>query len=274
MNPLIDGCGVYKHLEEGTYRSLPYFSASGIRACRDNGSTWKLHQTLQPSKGGTTSAMSFGTDFHSFVLEPQAFTKEYGIIPAGQALNRNPGRALKADILKEGLRPIKQEDLDAIRAMNVAMMKHRWMREHFDIAKADVELCVVNEVEGFRIKSRIDAYFPDVDGGTIIDLKTTQDATKREWRYKQIPSYKLQAAVYINQLRLQGLPVKNFFFVPVEKDPPHLTAMYGLEEADIQADWEWVKDLLRRYKHDQANGWPHINDEPVKFTYVKEEARL
>ena len=274
MPPLIDGCGVYRHLEEGSYRSLPYFSASGIRACEKSRSTWKLHKTLSTNKGGTTAAMSFGTAFHAYVLEREKFHREYGVIPAGHPLNRNPGKAMKAEFVKAGLKAIKQEELDQIRAMATAMMRHETMRDHFDTSIADVELSVIGDVEGSRLKSRIDTYFPDWDGGTIVDLKTTQDASPAEWRYKQVPSYRLQAAIYVNQLRAHGLPVKNFWFVPVEKEPPHLTGMYGLEEADIQAGWEEVKDLLRRYKHDLKYGWSHYNAEPEMFTYQKVEVEV
>lgn len=273
MPPLIDGVGVYRHLRGEDYYPLPYLSASAIRGCRSN--TRKLHESLTKQEQKTTEALEFGKAFHSWCLEPQTFLAEYEIIPPGMKFSTKEGKALKAQIEATGKRPIKQEKVDQIKAMQASLMTHPWLRRHFDITKADIELSVVSDIEGVRIKSRLDSYFPDLDGGTSIDLKTTLDACPMNWHKAiRFEGYRLQAAIYLNQLREHGLPGKRFVFAAVEKDPPYICGCYEISEADIQAGWEEVKDLLQRYNYDLKHGWSHYNTEPEMFTYQKVEVAV
>lgn len=269
MNPALNGPGVYRHLEGASYYSLPFYSASAVRMAR--GCPRNLRNSLTKRQPKTTPAMEFGTAFHTKCLEPERFYSEYEILQEGLDFRSKEGKAIKAAAEANGRRILKERDIQQINAMRDSMMTHPWMKEHFDIEKADVEISLVNNIEGCMVKSRLDTYFESE--GMSIDLKTTMDASVEEWRRSiKYQGYRLQAAIYINQLRLQGLPAKRFVFAAVEKDPPHTCGLYEMSEESLEAAWQEAKELFRQCgKETEWEDMPHYNSEPTMFNYEFEK---
>lgn len=265
MDALI-GPGVHRGIDEDYYHALPYYSASAVRSCRNN--SRNLRDSLAKRHQKPTQAMEFGKAFHANLLEPGRFSEQFDILPEGLNFRTSEGKALKAGAEENGKAIIKEQDLQTINAMKESLMSHKYMEDYFDIDKADIELTVINEVEGCIVKSRLDSYFHH-DGGVIIDLKTTMDATESGWRKTlRYDKYMFQAAIYLNMLRLQGLPANAFYFAAVEKSPPYTCGVYGLSEETIESVWNISKGLLRECG--AATDWldlPHYNTEPTIFHY-------
>lgn len=264
--------GVYRNLPGETYYGLPHLSASAIRVCK--GSTRKLHYELTKPKEKPTEPMIFGNAFHTYCLEPERFDVDYHTLPQGHKGNTIEGKAELRKCAERGQIPLKYESFKQIANMRSSMVTHTWLMRYFCPmpVNCDIEISFVSEWEGVMVKSRLDTYYPDE--GISIDLKTTRDSSPDKWRYEIRDSYLIQAAIYVQQLKEHKLPYKGFYFAAVDKAEPHNTAVYSIEQRDIDAKWEEVRDLLRRYKRDLKEGLPHYNTEPTKFAYSQPEVQL
>ena len=271
MSVLMDGPGVYRDMPGNEYYSFPFLSASSLKDC--NWNTRKLHAKLTERQRPATEAMVFGTAFHTVCLEPAEVAQEYHILPEGHKGTTKDGKALVAEIKKQGKRPLKKAAYQQIQAMRKSMLTHPWVKKHFDITKGDIELSIFTDYEGVRVKSRLDTYRPE-EGGYSIDLKTTIDASNEKWRKEVRNGYITQAAVYQKQLLSHGLPCKGFYFVAVEKEAPYNVGVHTVAQRDLDAAWERVRDLLARYNEDRKSGFPHYNTEPTIHTYMPQEIKI
>jgi exodeoxyribonuclease VIII len=87
------------------------------------------------------------------------------------------------------------------------------------------------DYNGAKCKVRPDLYTSD---GTIIDLKSTQDASEAGFRSSiRKFKYDFQACYYLEAMRALGLPAKQFIFIVVEKVAPFSVASYTLTASEI-----------------------------------------
>ena len=266
---ILKGTGVFRNLAAGEYYPPPYYSASAVRMAK--GSARNLKASLTKRSPKSTPAMEFGTAFHTLCLEPEIFATDYVLLPDGLDFVKKEGKDLKKAAIAEGKTMLKEKDLRKLEAMRDSLMSHPWMAEYFDIAMADVEISLINNIEGCMVKSRLDTYFPEL--GMSIDLKTTMDASPGTWKRQiRFDGYRLQAAIYVNQLKLQGLPARRFVFAAVEKDSPHTVGLYEMSEASLEAAWQEAKELFRQAA--LPGDKEHYNSEPTLFDYEPTKLKL
>lgn len=264
--------GVYRELPGEIYYGLPHLSASTIKNC--NWSTRKLHDSLTAPQKPATEAMVFGTAFHTYCLEPERFEAEYLTLPKGHRGTTIEGKAAIKKAKSNGQRPLKWEAFKQIANMRSSMVTHPFLRGYFAPmpVNCDIEVSLISEWEGVMVKSRLDTYYKD--RGVSIDLKTTIDASDDKWRREIRNGYIVQAAIYTQQLKEHSLPYNGFYFAAVEKERPHNTAIHAVAQRDLDAAWEQVQDLLRRYKRDLKEGLPHYNTQPTIHSYSSPEVTL
>ena len=101
---------------------------------------------------------------------------------------------------------------------------------------------------------------PDLfnEGAGVLDLKTTQSASEREFSRSVIKfNYHFQAYWYLHGLRLMGYDPKQFLFVCVEKAPPYLTAVYTLSTSDVARQASRMEEACRLWvKCNKTGEWP------------------
>ena len=115
---------------------------------------------------------------------------------------------------------------------------------------------------GASCKVRPDLYIPD---GTIIDLKSTQDASEAGFR-KSVRNFKydFQTAWYMEAMRALGLPARQFIFVCVEKTAPYLTATYTLTASEIDRQKPRMQKACEIWATCMESGvWPGYPEEVV-----------
>lgn len=154
-----------------------------------------------------TPAMQFGKDFHAACLEPRKYKP---------ATSTKKGR----------------EDAETIAAMVKAVFAHPVASSLLQRGRAEVTARWCDPGTGIECKARADLYCPELR--TIVDLKSTGDASAEEFS-KSVArfGYHAQAAMYLDGFSLVGPRCDTFAFIAVEKSPPHLVAVYVLDEAAL-----------------------------------------
>jgi hypothetical protein len=93
----------------------------------------------------------------------------------------------------------------------------------------------------------------------LVDVKTCCDASIEGFaRVIANLSYDVQAAFYIDGIRrVTGLTPKQFIFIAVEKDAPHMTAVYTASNEMIAIGREKYRGALQLLKWcTQHKHWP------------------
>lgn len=216
------------------------------------------YQAWLKSEKEDTPALKFGRLVHLASLEPLVFDKQVRVMPDCDRRTKE-GKAIY-EAFAATLRPdeecIKQEEMNKVLA--VAESAQAGI-ESVASGKAGVRLVehtFTADHEGVKIKGRPDLVL--LDAGIVIDVKTTTDASaknfaKEIWNYK----YFLQAAWY---LRLTG--AKEFYFIAVEKEPPYAHAVYRLDDAAIDLGRQLMSSACVTYRECANFGvWPSYPQE-------------
>ena len=163
--------------------------------------------------------MRFGTAVHSAILEPQKFKSDYDKTD----LRRNTKAYKELDDSKLWLSSSEWSSIEGIKrsiSRNVAASDELSKCAHF-------EQEVKGVIKGVEFRGFVDAMSQD----TIIDLKTTQDASPDGFsRSVYNFNYHLQAAIY---LELTG--AKKFYILAVENQSPYPCTIYELSQEAIDS---------------------------------------
>ena len=206
-----------------------------------------------------SAAFLLGSAVHCAVLEPDEFPKRY--VLADYDRRTKEGKAKHAEMLDRGLEGLTAEMYTQVIGMQKSVLSHPLAKILFSNGNAEVS-CFHNE-DGVHTKARAD-YLKD---DSIVDLKTTQDASPREF-LKSVMNFKYyrQAAWYLNKFNHYG-PIDSFYFVAVEKEPPYAVAVYQLEDALIERGDVECDRLFRIYKNClEMEDWPSYPEEIMTLT--------
>ena len=105
-------------------------------------------------------------------------------------------------------------------------------------------------------RARADIFSPEV--GLLTDLKTSRDASEREFRRSMGSlGYHRQAAWYSETVELCGLPTCDMVFLVVENTAPYAVAVYGLDHSTIdQGKRECAEAAKLWAKCTETGEWP------------------
>jgi exodeoxyribonuclease VIII len=207
-----------------------------------------------------TDALRIGRAAHAAILEPSRFGTLYARGPEGDRrtkevkaqwaeleLRHGPGNVLRPTEFEQCL-----EIADAVRV-------HAAAASLFENV-TDVELSIAwDDAEtNLRCKARIDAVAPILSNRTIVDVKTTRDASLDEFARSIFTlGYHRQAAHYLDGAAAVGLDTQHFVFIAIEKEPPFAVGTYRLREDAIDAGREELRALKHRYAHCfREDHWP------------------
>lgn len=213
-----------------------------------------------------TAAMLLGTALHTKVLEPDTVAERYVVAPDGIDRRTKAGKEAWAEFeaTAAGKTVLAKEDAEQILRMSEAVLTHPAAALLLGQlpGKAETTWMWTDEATELRCKCRPD-WLTD-DGSLIIDLKTTEDASPREfersvakWRYH------VQAAWYLHGLEAaNGKRPDQFIFVCVEKKPPYAVAVYAAAPEMIEAGWKQAqRDLETLAVCRSTDSWPSYSDQ-------------
>ena len=192
---------------------------------------------------------TFGSAVHSAYLEPDRFATEYRAKPAevdGQGPRTKAYREwMDAQPPVEWL---KQEDYDKTLKCVESALAHPISNELFK-GEMIVEGSLFFKKWGVDCKARPDLVSCGLNGVTVLDLKTTTEASHAGFA-KSVGNlgYHIQEWFYREALTALGMDVQRFIFLCVEKTPPYACAAYTIRKSHVQQACEPVRKALQSYK--------------------------
>lgn len=255
--------GVYEHIPDARYH-LQWDCASNSRLTLLRRSPAHLKAQLDEPRVDT-EALTLGRAAHRCVLEPDLFAKQYVCAPDVDRRTKI-GKDTWADLeLRFGPGAVlKRDRFDACERMRDAIRAHPAARALL-AGVQHVELSLVWDDRGsqVRCKARLDGYAPEIHGGTIVDIKTTRDASLRAFEKAIFGyGYHRQGAMYLEGAFAHNLPAVNFVIIAVESEAPYAVAVYRLTEGAIDAGAEQLAPLLKTYAMCTTLGeWPAYSHE-------------
>lgn len=211
-----------------------------------------------------TAAMKLGTLAHCAVLEPDQLEHRYIIQPPELDMRSAAGKAWKAGI-KDGFTVISDEMNKAACRIDTSLRRLPDIASALSIGKPEVSVFYRDEITGLDLKARLDWVHECGDGGVIIlDVKTTQDASPRQFaRSVAAYRYHCQSAYYTDLYqKASGRTVHAFVFAVCESNAPHAAACYQLTEAATHRGRALYREDLQLLKSCiDRNTWPAYGDE-------------
>lgn len=217
--------GLVKITDE-EYFSSPAINASALKDILHTPAKYK-QKNMVGEKKEPTDAMKFGTLLHKAIFETKEFKEKVIIRPkfdkrtkVGKAGFAEWESNLKGDelVLDEKLIDNLVGMLESVRSNE--MITNMLVESQFEVSGFwhDEEL-------GIDCKCKFDAL---TESGWIIDLKSSVDASMVGFS-KQMAKlrYDISAAWYCRGYKnIFGKDPKGYVFIPVEKEPPYLYAIY------------------------------------------------
>ena len=233
--------GIYFDLSAKYYHQLPYVSNSYLGKLKHCPATAQEPWTV-------TAAMTYGRAFHTYILEPNQFKKEFFVVPDVDG-RTSIGRKLKANAVLDNLgkEALQAADVEPLIGMGKSVSAHPSARVLLRNCYVEVTLIwdhVMPDGSKIRMKARVDAIPKDAHG-ILADLKSAKDASEVGFLRSIVQfGYYRQAAVYLDGLNTlfyyyeeRGLDFPfpsafdNFTFIAVEKDGVYRTECYDLTPA-------------------------------------------
>jgi hypothetical protein len=253
--------GWQKNLNDEEYhRNSGGVSSSGLKTFLNKTGAHFAYQKENPKDD--TDALALGKLLHALVLEPDTVTADFVEKPkftgtgakakreAWQSENENKC-IVSADnwLLAQNMRDAIFKNSDAAALLGDVIAESSIFWDDF--------------VTGEKCKVRPDA-LPRNNLPFCVDLKSTLDASASGFA-KSVHNfnYHLSAAMYLDGISQTpeiaqelGYEITDFVFVVVEKDPPHLTAVYRLDDEALGIGLTKYRHALRLYAESRAAGFP------------------
>ena len=190
----------------------------------------------------SSAAMRIGTLTHLSILEPDEFKSKVVVTD----LSRRTKAFKEFESENTGKEIITENEAASIQGMTDAvanMSKAKKLIHNAD----EVEKMHTWKYRGFTFRGVPDA----VAGDSIIDLKTTKDATPRKFESDAFRMlYHMQAAAYISGLNSKGYNIKNYYIVSVETTAPYPVTVFKLSDELIDRGFLKLDSVI-----DKFQGW-------------------
>lgn len=191
-----------------------------------------------------TPAMRIGSIFHGIVLEPERV--KIAVAPVCDKRTKD-GKATWETFCIEnaGAEIVTADEGEMLSGMAASIKAHPAASALLAGAGIAEGSCWwYDDQSGELCRCRPDFYRRDL--GIIVDLKTTEDASPKEFA-RSIANYRyhMQSAFYQDGVEAAtGDFIKGFVFVAVEKRPPYAVAVYQLDMQGVEAGRVEYKRLL------------------------------
>jgi hypothetical protein len=283
--------GVFKNLSNEEYHAdTSAVSRSGLWEFRKAPAKY-FNAYLNPERPEKkdTPDMAFGRAFHTFVLEPHLFEQQYIVQdlklpeidekPLKRDLQAEHGKDLGAELYEEakqkeahqkalrdrlladfstksaGKELITVDQMATLRLMRQSVLNHPEASQLVVGGAVEHSLFWEDPHTGVRCKTRPDLWFDNM----TVDLKTTKSADERSF-IQSVASYGYHWQSAMNREGIYHTghnDIKKHTFICVEKEWPHLVAVYILDQSALDSAHTMFKNTLRDFKICRdTNDWP------------------
>lgn len=266
--------GLYANVPEPEYRAWDAVNAS-ILSTLKRSPAHARHEMEHPRE--STAEMALGSMIHTALLQPEIFDEEFVVMPdfaAGLCDDKgnpysNPKATNKYKSLvtqwledRAGKKVIEASQLELCVNVANAIRNHASASLFIEHSNAfEVSAVWVDQATDLLCKGRLDAINEQFD--CIVDLKTTRDASYHPFSKAIFDyGYHRQGAMYVAGAQAQGIQVKHYVIIAVEKEPPYGVAVYRLDDEALAFGRKELDELLAVYKRCRESGeWPGYSSE-------------
>lgn len=225
-----------------------------------------------------TKALRFGKLFHFAVLEPHLFQSKAVIVPKFEGFTKDGKLSTQSGEAREkkkawfaaltsGSIICEQDELDALLRMCDKILGHPLCRQLLSEGVKETTLVWQDEVFGVDCKIRPDFI---AEKGFCCDLKSVEDASPDAfWPLVKKYRWDLSAAHYIAGGRAtKTFRPDGYFFIAVEKSPPHEIAVYSAGTSILFAGDNYRERAMKIYSDCLKKGeWPGYGHESQTLEY-------
>lgn len=253
------------------YHSSPGVSKSHLDVIAEKSPLHYWHKYLDPAREPEepSDALRLGTAIHSAILEPDLFTSDYVVSPAFNMRTKD-GKQMFADFVADnpGREILTPDDMKVCLAVRDRVHTNPLISGLLTGGKSEQSFYATDRETGELIKCRFD-YLHD-DGGMAIDVKSSRDASPRQFAKDAANlRYDIAAPWYLDVMKtLYGEAPRNWVWLVFEKTPPFAAALYFAQPQDIDAARVVARrDFMRIVNCRQANYWPDYSEfiEPLQM---------
>lgn len=248
--------GVYTDLTSEQYHGdKNSISRSALMDFKKNARKyWAKHLNPDRPKEETKPSWEFGTAFHTLILEPHLFEKQYFIMPE-KVLLKNVGREAYDEYKKiekeaescEDKVVLSRHDFNLLLAMRHSVFANGRAKELIEGAVYESSYFWKDPHSGLMLKSRPDILHQNI----YVDLKTIDDASPENYQREMAKyGYHIQAAMVTDGVyEVERREIQASINICVEKSYPHLIGIYMIDEAAVEQGHCTYKQVCLDIKH-------------------------
>jgi hypothetical protein len=256
---------IIRDMSAAEYHAHPAISRSRLEVIsRSPFHYFSQYLAPNPPTREETTALKMGTLGHCAILEPDELDHRYIVRPANLDMRTKAGKEW-ADSVPPGLIQISAEQRKAAESMRSSILTLPDVASALSRGYAEPSIFYPHPEFDFEVKIRPDWVHECGDGDVIIvDLKTTSDASPREFaRSVANHGYHRQAAFYSDVFeKATGQHVLAFVFAVVESSYPFTPACYMLDDDAMRKGRSLYHADLQLLKHCmRENVWPAYGNE-------------
>lgn len=196
-----------------------------------------------------------GTAAHLAVLEPELLA-ERAVLHEFDTYATKAARDIRDEAWAAGKTPLKPKEWEIVRSIAGALSPTKSAKGKL-FTGGHPEVSLTWEWDGVPCKARPD-YLPD-SGAYMVDLKTANSANPRAVARKAFDeAWHVRAAWYLAGVEAAtGKRPEHYWFVVVEKDAPHISEVYELDDRSLVWGERIIGRALRLFAECTASGrWP------------------
>lgn len=218
------------------------------------------HAETEPEED--TDSLRMGRCAHLLTFEPERAMKRIVLWDGGRRFGKE-WDAFKRQ--HKGREILKQDELDECRAIAQAARMSSMTAPYVNGGQGELTLQWVDEETGIPCKARLDFV---TSSGIIADLKTARDASPVVFgRSCASFDYHAQAAFYVDGYKACTGKELPFVVVAVEKSGDHVTQVYTIGEADLDAGRYAYGQWLTTLKKCRETGrWDGYAEGPIALS--------
>jgi len=242
----------FHRMTDAAYFGIDLPSSSATKVLIDGTNAHLAHEREHPRE--ETEALAIGSYLHALVLAPETIDDAFvrvGKIDRRTKEGKAEWETAQRRASTNGSRIITEDQVAVAEAMAASVQQHRAASTLLRHA-TDREIVVIGEIGGRPAKAKLDALLNSTDeNGTpitiIADLKSAASASPREFSSSAAKFAYFHQAAWYSRLVNQFREVHDFVYIAVEKDPPHLCAVYRVSGEDIAAADARLEELAARW---------------------------
>lgn len=247
-----------------------YVSASGLKKLKESPAHFKEAETEKEE----TEAMQFGSAYHSFVLEPDKFEKEYYVFDDSGIYSVLIGEGFKSprstkqykEWMESEMRlvgdrkSISKDCFHQIESMKKKLLQHPYAKMLLSNGYNEQGFMGAIETEAGMINVKFKPDHVNEKKRIIVDLKTTKDASADGFaRSAAELNYHIQASFYSDLMEKMSGDNRpyTFIFIAQEKKSPYAFNLFESSAQYISQGRYEYEMLLQLYKYcTDNNTWP------------------